>query len=69
MKPNQELVPMSAQERKEDIDMLMDSEMMDSTVGGSCTSCTLLCITCIFGKSKKKDETSKPEEGEGGELT
>ncbi|MDR2126861.1 MAG: hypothetical protein LBP63_08540 [Prevotellaceae bacterium] len=39
MKQKNELLPMSAQERKEDIDMLMNSEMMDATIGSSgCTS-------------------------------
>ncbi|MDR2126860.1 MAG: hypothetical protein LBP63_08535 [Prevotellaceae bacterium] len=36
MKQNNELMPVSAQERKEDIDILMDSEMMDATIGGKC---------------------------------
>ena len=56
MKQN-ELAPMSAQERKEDIDMLMDSEMMDATVGGLCNCQCLVCNTClVFGIGKPKPE-------------
>ncbi|MDR1553178.1 MAG: hypothetical protein LBS69_06930 [Prevotellaceae bacterium] len=68
MKQNNELMPMSAQERKEDIDMLMDSEMMDAVVGGFCNNTCIICDTCFWGKSKPKEkpkDKEKPTEGQG----
>ncbi|MDR1198716.1 MAG: hypothetical protein LBK94_06845 [Prevotellaceae bacterium] len=48
MKQKNEMAPMSAQERKEDIDMLMSLEMQDSIIGGACEK---QCQTCKSGCS------------------
>jgi hypothetical protein len=59
MKQNNELAPMSVQERKEDIDMLMKSEMMDATIGGKCDSCSSSCADpCKKGCAKDNRNTT-----------
>jgi hypothetical protein len=61
MKKENQLAPMSAQERKEDIEMLMNSEMMDATVGGGCSSCNGGCLsTCLSGCSPSNQTTTGP---------
>ncbi|MDR2126859.1 MAG: hypothetical protein LBP63_08530 [Prevotellaceae bacterium] len=69
MKQNNELVPMSAQERKEDIDILMDSEMMDAITGGDCSSCSQQCQTCKEACSNDKKSNNGSGNGKAVRLT